>query len=258
MSEPKIKDVALIGGADFESNISNGKFVNFNRGFNEESDYNWNYLKGTKEEILKIQEKLDKKNMDTELFLADKAREEVLKIMDAKSPSLLHIATHGFYFPKKDNNIGNNKYIPYAGHANNKEPLLRTGLVLTGANQVWRYNRVPKNVDDGTLSGLEISNLDLSTTNVVVLSACETGLGDIDGSEGVYGLQRAFKMAGVDIIIMSLWQVPDTETAEFMNLFYSNWLGGMKIREAFKKTQKTMANKYRETPEKWAAFVLIE
>ena len=105
---------------------------------------------------------------------------------------------------------------------------------------------------------MEISNLDLSNTDLVVLSACETGLGDIEGSEGVYGLQRAFKMAGVDIVVMSLWGVPDKETTEFMEHFYSNWLGGMKLRDAFNQTQRSMANRYKNAPEKWAAFVLFE
>lgn len=100
--------------------------------------------------------------------------------------------------------------------------------------------------------------MDLSNTDIVVLSACETGLGDIDGSEGVYGLQRAFKMAGVNIIVMSLWEVPDIETAEFMSLFYSNWMQNNKVKEAFNRAQRTMQNKYADKPEKWAAFVLFE
>lgn len=93
---------------------------------------------------------------------------------------------------------------------------------------------------------------------MVVLSACETGLGDIDGNEGVYGLQRAFKMAGVESIIMSLWQVPDAETSEFMQLFYSTWFKGDTIREAFNHTQHAMQKKYATEPYKWAAFVLLE
>ena len=78
------------------------------------------------------------------------------------------------------------------------------------------------------------------------------------GAKGVYGLQRAFKMAGIDLIVMSLWQVPDKETAEFMKLFYKNWLSGLDVRSAFNKTQKTMHRRYKEEPLKWAAFVLFE
>ena len=116
----------------------------------------------------------------------------------------------------------------------------------------------PYENEDGILTALEISNLNLSNTDLVVLSACETGLGDIDGSEGVYGLQRAFKMAGVDLIMMSLWEVPDKETSEFMTIFYTNWLNGEDVRTAFRNTQLKMSTKYKANPEKWAAFVLFE
>ena len=106
------------------------------------------------------------------------------------------------------------------------------------------------------LTAAEVSNLDLRNTKLVVLSACETGLGDIRGSEGVFGLQRAFKMAGSKFIIMSLWQVPDNETAEFMTLFYNRLVKLKDIRLAFKQTQAAMRKKY--DPYYWAAFVLVE
>ena len=123
---------------------------------------------------------------------------------------------------------------------------MRSGLILAGAYCFWKNVSKPSHeVEDGILTALEISNLDLSNTNMVVLSACETGLGDIDGSEGVYGLQRAFKMAGVDMIVMSLWKVPDNETAEFMNAFYENWLGGDNVKLAFNNAQRSMHKKYK-------------
>ena len=115
---------------------------------------------------------------------------------------------------------------------------------------------MPLNMEDGILTAKEISNLNLSNTKLVVLSACETGLGDVKGSEGVYGLQRAFKMAGVDYIIMSLWKVPDKETTEMMELFYNEMLDGLLISEAFRNAQNQMKQKY--SPYYWAAFVLVE
>ena len=98
--------------------------------------------------------------------------------------------------------------------------------------------------------------MNLQKTGLVVLSACETGLGDIKGSEGVYDLQRSFKMAGVKYIIMSLWQVPDKETAEFMTTFYKYLTKTNDIKSSFNQTQKDMRKKY--DPYYWAAFVLIE
>jgi CHAT domain-containing protein len=93
---------------------------------------------------------------------------------------------------------------------------------------------------------------------LVVLSACETGLGDIQGGEGVFGLQRAFKLAGAKSILMSLWKVPDSETAEMMQSFYGKWLAGMDRREAFRFAQKELRNKYPKEPYKWAGFVMVD
>jgi CHAT domain-containing protein len=113
-------------------------------------------------------------------------------------------------------------------------------------------------VEDGILTARDVSGMSLSNTELVVLSACQTGLGDVNGSEGVSGLQRAFKMAGVHYILMSLWPVPDRETVEFMDDFYGFWMSGKSIREAFNLTQVLMHHKYPDDPSKWAAFVLME
>ena len=136
--------------------------------------------------------------------------------------------------------------------------MIRSGLVLAGANSAWQGNPDPHTKEDGILTAYEISQVDLSNTELVVLSACETGLGDIHGNEGVYGLQRAFKIAGAKYLIMSLWQVPDQETALFMVTFYQNWLGGDRsIPEAFRLTQKAMQERFIN-PYQWAGFVLVE
>jgi len=265
--EPKMSDALFVGGVNYDYKLSESstKFnleeeltpiINSksNRGKGE----TWNYLGGTLTEIKEISELLYSNNV--EVWSNDYASEVNFKALSGSSPGILHIATHGFFYDKIKNKDRwkmerNSEDVVYK-YA--KDPLLRSGLILAGANYAWQHGSNPYEEEDGILTALEISNLDLSKTDMVVLSACETGLGDIDGSEGVYGLQRAFKMAGVDLIVMSLWEVPDKETAEFMNLFYSNWLGGMKVREAFNTTQRTMSTKYKDTPEKWAAFVLFE
>jgi CHAT domain-containing protein len=262
---PRLDDALLVGGVDYDFNAE-GK----TKLFSNQPSYaellasksnlsehqlktTWPYLKGTATEVGRIHELLNTNSKTSKTLINDDATETELKAINGKSPKVLHIATHGFFF---ENNIENSEENFEFKNAEN--PLLRSGLLLAHANYAWRYGSNPYERNDGILTALEISNLDLSQTDLVVLSACETGLGDIKGNEGVYGLQRAFKMAGVDLIMMSLWEVPDVETAEFMNIFYTKWLYGEPIREAFRNTQLEMSNTYKDNPEKWAAFVLIE
>jgi CHAT domain-containing protein len=137
--------------------------------------------------------------------------------------------------------------------------MIRSGLIMAGANYAWEHGQPPApEQEDGVLTAYEISQMNLSNTELVVLSACETGLGDIQGNEGVYGLQRAFRIAGAKYLIMSLWQVPDQQTMEFMSTFYRFWLDeGMSIPDAFRKTQEVMRELF-VSPYAWAGFVLIE
>ncbi|MBL7808071.1 MAG: CHAT domain-containing protein [Saprospiraceae bacterium] len=137
--------------------------------------------------------------------------------------------------------------------------MIRSGLILAGAQEAWSSGKPPLNREDGILTAYEISQMNLSNTELVVLSACETGLGDIQGNEGVYGLQRAFKIAGAKYLIMSLWKVSDQSSREMMTEFYQCWLGeGLAIPEAFRKAQGNMKRKYPDAPYHWAGFVLVE
>jgi len=214
----------------------------------------WVYLPGTLTEVQNIQSLSEKQKIKTTVYSGDNATEETFKSLSGKaSPDVIHIATHGFFFPnieKKEKQTGEESV-----YRMNEDPLFRSGLLLAGANYSWKGKPIA-GVEDGILTAYEVGNLNLENTKLVVLSACETGLGDIKGSEGVYGLQRAFKMAGAKYIIMSLWQVPDKETVEFMKLFYTNWFAIGDIRKAFTETQRTMRKKY--VPYYWAAFVLVE
>jgi CHAT domain-containing protein len=229
----------------------------------------WQYLPGTKIEADKICKILDSKGIKYNYLTDANATEKQFKD-SAGFYNLLHIATHGFFYPDQDllktnreKKLAELKY-GFLDNLNcyglwefvkNKNPLMRSGLALAYANNVWNQ-RFPSEDDDGVITASEVAQLDLNKTQLVVLSACETGLGDVSGSEGVYGLQRAFKMAGVNYIIMSLWQVPDKETMEFMTLFYENLWASKDIRKSFINTQKVMQTKY--DPYYWAAFVLIE
>ncbi|MBT3423852.1 MAG: CHAT domain-containing protein, partial [Bacteroidetes bacterium] len=222
----------------------------------------WNYLPGTLKETDAISKLSQSKKITTTYYKGNEALEESIKSLTGKSsPQILHISTHGFFFPdpKKDynemNTFSEGKEKVYRQSDN---PLNRSGLLFSGANNAWSGKDVPQELEDGILTAYEVSNMYLPNTRLVVLSACETGLGDIKGSEGVFGLQRAFKMAGVEYIIMSLWKVPDNETAEFMEIFYTCLFSGTTIPVAFNFTQKQMKTKYKNDPYKWAAFVLVK
>lgn len=221
----------------------------------------WKYLPGTEKEINIVSTLAKQKNYSTEVAKGVLASEESIKsLYGTTSPAVLHIATHGFFFPdpkeepKKD--IGIN---PGSGNVfrRSDNPLFRAGLLFAGAGNAWNGRQV-SGTEDGILTAYEVSNLYLPNTKLVVLSACETGLGDIQGNEGVYGLQRAFKMAGVENLVMSLWKVSDQATAEFMEKFYAGIFNKKSVSDAFYNAQTIMKNKYRKEPHKWAAWILIK
>ena len=191
------------------------------------------------------------------------ATEESFKNIGANnspSPGILHIATHGYFFPdpkvqaKSNGLIGQNESVfKLSDH-----PMLRSGLIMAGGNASWQGKQTLEGREDGILTAYEISQMNLSNTELVVLSACEPGLGDIQGNEGVYGLQRAFKIAGAKYLIMSLWQVPDKQTSLLMTTFYKKWLEDkMTIPDAFHAAQKEL-REIGLDPYQWAGFVLVE
>lgn len=136
------------------------------------------------------------------------------------------------------------------------DPMLRSGLMLSGGNRAWQGETIPETVEDGVLTAREISRMDLRGTDLVVLSACETGLGEVS-SEGVFGLQRSFKQAGVQTLVMSLWEVSDEATRYMMTEFYSGLLSGKEKRVAFLEAKQKCKEKFPE-PQYWAAFIMLD
>ncbi len=252
---PKFNSIFLVGGVNYDK-MNGGKEVPSNqaptfvmRGGN--SARPWAYLPGTKDEVTQIAELVKKESWGVKLETDQMAFEEDVKSTMQNGSSIIHISTHGYFFPYTTKAPSERPSMYQVAD----NPLLRSGLILSGANASWTGEDIPEGRDDGVLTAYEVSTLDLSGTGLAVLSACQTGLGDIEGSEGVFGLQRAFKQAGVEYVMMSLWQVPDKETVEFMGLFYSKLATGMKVEDAFNSAQAIMRDKY--DPYYWAAFVLV-
>lgn len=203
-------------------------------------------LPGTRIEIEKIESLLRGKKWETTVSMRQDASEPVIKQIN--EPNLLHIATHGFF-------LGANSQDPFTD-----KPMLRSGLMLSGVEHYLlenlrnEYN--PKD-EDGILTAYEAMNLNLSTTELVVLSACETGSGELKSGEGVYGLQRSFLVAGAHSLIMSLWKVDDTATQELMVYFYEKWLENQDVAGSLRLAQLEVMKKY-EHPYYWGAFVVTK
>ncbi|MDF1865020.1 MAG: CHAT domain-containing protein [Saprospiraceae bacterium] len=194
--------------------------------------------------------------------------EDFLKTVGAgiSSPRILHLATHGYFFedpPLKTEKVLTKPLMAKAVENElvfkiSDQPMVRAGLILSGGNYAWQGNDPIPGIEDGIFTAYEFSQMNLTNTELVVLSACETGLGDIKGNEGIYGLQRAAKIAGAKYLIMSLWQVPDAQTKKLMTIFYSKWLEEkMTIPDAFRSAQEELREMY-EIPYFWAGFVLLE
>ena len=222
----------------------------------------WTPLPGTRIEVEGIAKVFQKMDIPCTVMMGNRAQEAQIKALSGDAPRILHIATHGFFFevPRPGAPRDKLRLITRSGGQQLRiedNPMLRAGLVLSGGNEVWTGKAPHVSSDDGILSALEISRLDLAGTELVTLSACETGLGDITNGEGIFGLQRAFQVAGAARILMSLWKVADEPTAHMMKLFYMYWLQDGDPDAAFRRARKEMRNTHPQ-PFFWAGFVMIE
>ena len=211
-------------------------------------------LPGTKAEIDGVS-KILKTAGYTVVFREQKGATEA-NIKEVKGPALMHIATHGYFLA--DANLGSGDAMGIDAENAKNNPLLRSGLILAGApdpNSQQQTSDLQSN-DNGILTAYEAMNLNLEGTDLIVLSACETGLGDVKAGEGVYGLQRAFMVAGANALIMSLWKVDDAATQMLMTNFYTNWTKGGSKLKAFKQAQLQLMAKYKD-PYYWGAFVMM-
>ena len=216
-------------------------------------------LPGTREEGERIAQMLG-----VDPTLEDSVLES--RIKNCKSPWILHLATHGFFLEDQkidpDESGRGMQFVasetisqgpgPLTGRLEN--PLLRSGLALAGANWKAKRFRPPPEAEDGLLTAEDVTGMDLLATELVVLSACETGRGEIHIGEGVFGLRRSFALAGAKTLVMSLWNVPDQQTCELMEAFYGRILAGEPRAEALRQAQLAMKAKYPH-PYYWGAFI---
>ena len=225
--------------------------------------YGVKYLPGTKKEVKDIYQQFKAStNATCDTIIGIDGTEESFKALAGKNVGIIHLATHGFYWSEED--AEERSYVNFLANMNNKmqtfedKALLRSGLFFSGANIGLAGEELPDDVEDGVLTAKELSAMNLGNVDMVVMSACQSGLGETSG-EGVFGLQRGFKLAGANTLLMSLWKVDDYATQKLMTEFYENYLSGKSKRESLLNAQKVV----RETPgfedpECWAGFILLD
>ena len=225
----------------------------------------WAYLPGTKEEAESISSTLTSKRVKNELLEGEAGTEESFKALGGARKDVIHIATHGFYWTETEAGRSGMETSSFMLDGKSRAPkedkaLTRSGLLFAGAQNAFEGKEIPIDVEDGILTAKDISRMDLRGTDLVVISACQSGLGEVTG-DGVFGLQRGFKKAGVQSIVMSLWEVDDTATKIMMTRFYENLAKGKSKYDSFREAQKYL-RKYEkgryDEPEYYAAFVLLD
>jgi len=218
-------------------------------------------LPGAREEGKIIVDQVTKTKSASLEFFGQSAQERVLADL-AQPPEILHVATHGFFLAADDSlrkrllklQRGSELQVPPPGD----NPLLRAGLAFAGINSNAPFLGDIDTSNDGVLTALEVLSLNLSGTRLVVLSACETGLGEIHEGEGVYGLRRSFQEAGVAEVISSLWEVSDAGTQALMTSFYDRLLAGQPAREALRDAQLELIDSPQwNYPYVWSAFMIV-
>ncbi len=226
----------------------------------------WKRLPGTEIEAKEIGSILTNKGYTVETLSGIKANEESFKALSGKDINTIHIATHGFFLSEQKD-IKKNAFLnpTMSDNIGKVDPMLRSGLLFAGANRAWTGKRSIDGIDDGILTAKEIAALNFSKVKLIVMSACQTGLGDVEANEGVYGLQRAFKLAGAETLIMSLWEVDDKATSLLMKTFYEDYLNGkvkdMAFRNAINKVRSykdETGNTPFSSPYYWAAFIMMD
>jgi CHAT domain-containing protein len=220
-------------------------------------------LPGTKQEVEEVSRIFKDSQQEAKVYLGEKANETELKSLD--NPAVLHIATHGFFMPDLDAKSDSTLSDSLVFESFTENPLTRSGIMLVGAGHAYSDETLEREFlavqnaekfEDGILTAYEAMNINLMNTDLVILSACETGLGEVKNGEGVYGLQRSLQTAGAKSVVMSLWKVSDQATKELMVNFYGEWVKTHDKRQAFRSAQAKLRQSFPD-PIYWGAFVMV-
>lgn len=228
----------------------------------------WDYLPETLIEVNAIESALEKKKITTQIYTDSQGTEASFKSLDGQSSKIIHIATHGFYYTESDSARMKRAHLDYMANQMDRSSrsyredfsLTRSGLLMAGCNNILRGYKLPDSVDDGILFAKEIAGMNLKNVELATLSSCESGLGDVTG-DGVFGLQRAFKKAGAQSILMSLHKVDDEATRILMVEFYRSLMKGKTKHQSLKNAQKHLRKVEKgkfDKPEYWASFILLD
>lgn len=268
-AKSKKESAVLYGGLKYdlgkdeliaESRSGNYHPASVSRAFtNDNFRYGVKYLPGTLKEVEEISQSFSRK---PQLITDMTGTEESFKSLAGSYIDIIHLATHGFFWNEEDAQKRN--YVTFLNPLNRAtqsaedNALMRSGLFFSGANIGLKGEELPDDVEDGVLTALELSNMNLGHVDMVVMSACESGLGETSG-EGVFGLQRGFKLAGANTLLMSLWKVDDTATQKLMTEFYKHYLSGKSKQESLHLAQESLrkSSEYSD-PQYWAAFILLD
>lgn len=244
------KNAVLFGDPEFYASVAREHAVK-NHESEKENEIYIAPLPGTEVEIKEIKPLLINKGFKVFSYTKREAIENELKTMTA--PRILHIATHGFFDQNKNEDESDELSSIIATQ---QDPLRKSGILAVNAGELLGKTNNNYDLEDGIFTAIEAMNMELNGTDVVFLSACETGLGEVAEGEGVYGLQRAFLVAGAQAVIMSLFKVNDEATAKLAIRFYTKFLATGDKRKAFNDAQREIKLEYKK-PIYWGAFTMI-
>ncbi len=245
--------------SDYNENVTNYRSINIDCSEMRGALSTVRDLPGSRREVSQIKELFASHDMKYTEYTDRKGTESCFKAYAGKKGNILHISTHGFYIAPSSNYGQLSRILGLTSdYDSNENALLRSGLMMAGVNETILGKLNNLECEDGILTAKEISELNLDKTDIAVLSACETGVGAISG-DGVFGLQRGFKLAGVKSIMMSLWKVEDNATERLMIEFYRNWIETNDVQKALLTAQSVIRNTPGwEDPKYWASFILLD